>query len=79
MVKKKKAERAWSYKRAPDGWEVCLNGKSKGVVVKDGPAETPWRWKSQGKSEGPQGVTSKLKACSIKLFTPLTDPKMRAY
>jgi hypothetical protein len=50
MSKKKKTERAWSYKRAPDGWEVCIFGKSKGVVVKDGPAETPWRWKSQGKS-----------------------------
>jgi hypothetical protein len=37
MVKKKKASRAWSYKRTSDGWEVCLDGKSKGVVVKDGP------------------------------------------
>jgi hypothetical protein len=52
MVKKKKSERPWSYKRAPDGWEVCLDGKSKGIVVKDGPVETPWRWKSLGKSGG---------------------------
>ncbi len=50
MSKKKKTERTWSYKRTSDGWEVCIFGKSKGVVVKDGPAETPWRWKSLGKS-----------------------------
>jgi hypothetical protein len=50
MVKKKKTSRTWSYKRTPDGWEVCLNGKSKGIVVQDGSAETPWRWKSLGKS-----------------------------
>jgi hypothetical protein len=52
MVKKKKTSRNWSYKRTKNGWEVCLDGKSKGIVVKDGPAETPWRWKSLGSSGG---------------------------
>jgi len=52
MSKKKKTERIWSYRRAPNGWEVCLDGKSKGVVVKDGPSSCPWSWRSQGKSGG---------------------------
>jgi hypothetical protein len=52
MSKKKKTERSWTYRRAPNGWEVWLDGKSRGVVVKDGPAESPWRWRWQGKSGG---------------------------
>jgi hypothetical protein len=29
MAKKKKTERTWSYKRTENGWEVCLDGKTK--------------------------------------------------
>ena len=52
MTKKKKTERTWTYRRAPNGWEVWFDGKSKGVVVKDGPAETPWSWRAQGRRGG---------------------------
>ena len=52
MSKKKKTERIWSYKRTQNGWEVCLNGKSQGVVVKDGCSDCPWSWRSSGKSGG---------------------------
>ncbi len=52
MTKKKKTERTWSYRRAPNGWEVWLDGKSKGVVIKDGSSDCPWTWRWQGKSGG---------------------------
>jgi len=44
-------KRTWIYKRAPNGWEVWVDGKSKGIVVKHGSDDYPWRWKAQGKSE----------------------------
>jgi hypothetical protein len=53
MAKKKKTERLWRYRRTPNGWEVSLDGKSKGVIVKDGPDDCPWSWRSSGKSGGP--------------------------
>jgi hypothetical protein len=68
MVKKKKTERTWIYKRTPDGWEVCLDGKTKGIVVKDGPAETPWRWKSQGKSEGLHYTRNEAAAALLQAY-----------
>ena len=68
MVKKKKSERPWSYKRAPGGWEVCLDGKSKGIVVKDGPAETPWRWKSLGRSGGPHSTRNEAAAALLQAY-----------
>ena len=68
MVKKKKSERPWSYKRAPDGWEVCLDGKSKGIVVKDGPAETPWRWKLLGKGGGLYSTRNEAAAALLQAY-----------
>jgi hypothetical protein len=68
MVKKKKSERSWSYKRAADGWEVCLDGKSKGIVVKDGPAETPWSWKSLGKSGGLHSTRNEAAAALLQAY-----------
>jgi hypothetical protein len=50
MAKKKKTERLWNYRRTKNGWEVWLDGKSKGVVLKDGSGECPWSWRSSGKS-----------------------------
>lgn len=68
MVKKKKSKRPWSYKRALDGWEVCLDGKSKGVVVRDGPAETPWRWRSLGKSGGLHSTRNEAAAALLQAY-----------
>ncbi len=68
MVQKKKNPRSWSYKRASDGWEVCLDGKSKGIVIKDGPAETPWRWKSKGKSGGLHHTRNEAAAALLQAY-----------
>lgn len=68
MAKKKKTERTWSYKRTENGWEVCLDGKTKGVVVKDGPAETPWRWKSPGKSGGTHHTRNEAAAALLQAY-----------
>jgi len=50
MSKNKKTQRTWSYKRTPNGWEVWLDGKNKGVIVKDGSGDCPWTWRAHGKS-----------------------------
>ena len=68
MVKKKKPERIWIYKRTQNGWEVSVDGKSKGIVVKDGPAETPWRWKSRGKSGGLHHTRNEAAAALVQAY-----------
>jgi hypothetical protein len=68
MAKKKKTERIWSYKRAPDGWEVCLDGKSKGVVVRNGSDDCPWSWRSSGKSGGPHQTRNEAAAALLQAY-----------
>jgi hypothetical protein len=68
MVKKKKTSRTWNYRRTPDGWEVCLEGKSKGIVIKDGPAEKPWRWKSLGSSGGLHQTRNEAAAALLQAY-----------
>ena len=68
MVKKKKTSRTWNYRRTSDGWEVCLEGKSKGIVIKDGPAETPWRWKSLGASGGLHHTRNEAAAALLQAY-----------
>ncbi len=68
MVKKKKTERAWSYKRTQNGWEVSLDGKTKGIVIKDGAAEKPWRWKSLGKSGGFHHTRNEAAAALLQAY-----------
>ncbi|HEY9613161.1 hypothetical protein [Allocoleopsis sp.] len=68
MAKKKKAERIWTYRRTPNGWEVCLDGKSKGVVVKDGFSDRPWSWRSSGKSGGPHYTRNEAAAALLQAY-----------
>jgi hypothetical protein len=68
MSKKKKTERLWSYRRTPNGWEVCLDGKSKGVVVKDGTSDCPWSWRSSGKSGGPHHTRNEAAAALLQAY-----------
>ena len=68
MAKNKKTERTWSYKRAPDGWEVWLDGKSKGVVVKNSPDDCPWSWRSSGKSGGSHHTRNEAAAALLQAY-----------
>ncbi len=68
MAKKKKAERTWTYRRTPKGWEVCLDGKSKGIVVKDGCSARPWYWRFSGKSGGPHYTRNEAAAALLQAY-----------